>query len=100
LLKYRVYVRPRYQSLGNSGTLTLYFSNGYVHGTFVADSGGSRPENVSGGYHGNTIWIDFRSFGALHIEGTVAANGDIGGLGTSLSSGKSQQYVMDAKLVP
>jgi hypothetical protein len=95
---YRTYIQGRYESFGYAGTLKLTFSNGYVNGTYVPDTGGIAPESISGGYNGAKVWIDFRSYNRLHIEGTIGSNGDIKGYGAPLQGANPKQYIFTGKL--
>lgn len=93
---YRTYVHERFQSFGYAGTLQLRYENGYIQGTYRPDTGGG-IEPVSGGYKGTKVWLDFRMLNQLHVEGTIEKNGDISGIGASLSAKNSLQYVFNAK---
>jgi hypothetical protein len=91
---YQTYLRPRYESYGYSGTLTLRISSdGIVNGTYRPDSGSPFPSAVTGGVDGSKIWLDIPTLGGVHIEGTIK-NGRIDGLGPSRASNRN--YVFSA----
>lgn len=92
---YQTYLRPRFQSFGYSGTLTLWISsNGIVHGTYRPDSGSLVPGSVTGGTDGSKIWLDIPTLGGVHIEGKMDKKGVITGLGPSRTG--DHAYVLTA----
>jgi len=90
---YRTEIRPRFEAWGYNGTMTLWSSNGYIHGTYRADSGDSTLVTCSGGRSGAKIWLDIPTLGDLHIEAHFDGR-VITGLGTTRSGNK--QYVFTA----
>jgi hypothetical protein len=95
LTGYRTYIHPRFDPFGYAGELRIAIVNGYVIGTYRADTGGTLTR-VLGGSQGPDIWLDIPTLGGIHIQGRVQDDGSITGLGAQLGpSGK--QYVFTAK---
>lgn len=90
---YHTYIRPRYESFGWSGTLTLYIKNGSVTGSYRADDGSLVTKWVTGKSDGTHIWLNIPTLGGLRVDGTIK-NGAIDGYATSLK--KPGPYVFTA----
>lgn len=95
LQAYHTYIRPRFQSFGYAGELRISIVNGYVNGTYRPDTGGTLTQ-VHGGSQGSDIWFDIPTLGGIHIQGTIAGDGSITGLGAPLGP-EAKQYVFTAE---
>lgn len=94
-IAYRTYIRPRFESFGYAGELRIAVVNGYVIGTYRPDTGGGLA-HVQGGSQGSDIWLDIPILGGIHVQGTIAGDGSIAGLGAPLGP-SAKQYVFTAK---
>jgi hypothetical protein len=92
---YQTYIRPRFQSFGYAGELRIWIVNGYVTGTYRAQTGGTLTQ-VHGGSQGSDIWLDIATLGGVHIQGKVQSDGSITGLGAPLGP-EARQYVFTAE---
>lgn len=65
-----------------AGKMTLSVSDdGIINGWYIpADAG--PPVDVTGGKHGNELWLDIGSMGSLRIYGSIDKNGTIAGTAT------------------
>jgi hypothetical protein len=96
-LVYHTYVRARFQSFGYGGQMRITITNGFVNGTYRPDTGGTLT-TVHGGTQGSNIWLDIATLGGLRINGTMAADGSIKGMGSSRTS--STAWVFTATPLP
>ena len=94
---YHTYIRGRFDSFGYAGELRFTISNGYVTGTYRAETGGTVTP-VHGGSQGSQIWFDIATLGGVHINATMQSNGTIKGMGSSTADGK--QWVFTATPLP
>lgn len=91
---YHAEIHARYNPLGTSGTLKLWFlPSGNLRGTYTPDDGGAGPTRVSGVVDGTKISLDFSALDGLHIEGTID-HGTIRGFGTKREG--SKQWLLTA----
>jgi hypothetical protein len=91
---YRVEFRPRLQAFGYTGELKIFVSSdGYVNGTYRADTGGHLGI-VRGGHQGNRVWFDVETLGGLHVEATMK-NGAMSGIAAPTGMG-DRQYIFTA----
>ncbi|MDE2481129.1 MAG: hypothetical protein KGN02_02935 [bacterium] len=89
---YRTEIRKRFEAFGYAGELRLRVAHGYINGTYRPEGGLVTP--VTGGTDGTHVWLDFTTFGSLHVEGRFE-NGRIVGMGTPRSRGTTV-YVFTA----
>jgi hypothetical protein len=94
---YHTEIHARYEVLGTSGTLKLWFlPSGNLRGTYTPDDGGTGSSSVHGVVDGTKISLDFSALGGLHIEGTIVG-GTIRGFGTKREG--SKQWVLTGDIL-